>query len=93
MTEVQKKYVELEKKYQQLKELQKELSETGEALFNELGEGGSFQDEEGTVYKAAKCEGKYVYFTPFEIKRTRRPGEKSGSLSLKEAREDGYTLE
>jgi hypothetical protein len=46
-----------------------------------------WQDEEGIVYQVAEMTGKFVYFVPYEIKRTRRDGEAKGSLSIKAAKE------
>lgn len=90
MTETQKKFVELDKKKAEYKEFLEEYKTTVSELVEELGVGGHFQDAEGTVYQAATCDGKFVYFDKFEIKRTRREGERAGSLSLKKAQELGY---
>jgi hypothetical protein len=90
MTETQKKFVELDKKKAEYKEFLEEYKTTMSELVEELGVGGHFQDAEGTVYQAAECDGKFVYFDKFEIKRTRREGERAGSLSLKKAQELGY---
>ena len=70
-----------------------ELKQVTEQLTKEVGLGGHFQDAEGTVYQVEETQGKFVYFDRFEIKRTRRSGEKSGSLSLTKAKELGYVVE
>jgi hypothetical protein len=70
-----------------------ELRQVTEQLQKEIGVGGHFQDAEGTVYQVEETDGKFVYFDRFEIKRTRRIGEKSGSLSLTKAKELGYAIE
>lgn len=58
----------------------------------EVGINGYFQDEEGTVYKLVIPNGKFVYFDKLGYERTRRPGEKRGDLSMKEAQEAGFIL-
>jgi hypothetical protein len=70
-----------------------ELKRVTEQLAKEVGIGGHFQDTEGTVYQVEETQGKFVHFDRFEIKRTRRVGEKAGSLSLTKAKELGYTVE
>lgn len=62
------------------------------ALFEMTGPGYMFQDADGTVYKTEVCDGKFVYFEPVEIKRTRRTGEVKGTLSMKEAEAAGFQL-
>ena len=93
LTTTQLKYIELEKKKEEYKKFLEELKETTELLANEIGVGGHFQDTEGTVYQVDEINGKFVYFDKLDVKRTRRNGEKAGSLSLIKAKELGYTVE
>lgn len=93
LTDAQKRFVELDKKKAEYKEFLEQYSLAVQDLTKELGIGGHFQDAEGTVYQAAECSGKFVYFDKFEINRTRRFGERQGSLSLKAARDLGYKVE
>lgn len=93
MTDVQRRFVELDKKKAEYKEFLETYKEAVLALKNEIGVGGTFQDLEGTVYQVEECDGKFVYFDKFEVKRTRRLGERAGSLSIKKATELGYTVE
>jgi hypothetical protein len=86
------KYIELEKKKDSYRKFLEELKEATQAVVNEVGVGGHFQDADGTVYQIEESEGKFVYFDRFEIKRTRRSGEKSGTLSLTKAKELGYEV-
>jgi len=88
----QMKYIELEKKKDSYKKFLEELKEATQAVVNEVGVGGHFQDADGTVYQVEESDGKFVYFDRFEIKRTRRSGEKSGTLSLTKAKELGYEV-
>lgn len=92
MTETQAKYIELEKKKEQYKAYLEELKEVIEKLENEMGVGGHFQDSDGTVYQVAEHKGRFVHFDKYEIKRTRRQGERSGSLSLTAAKDLGYEV-
>lgn len=93
LTNTQLRYIELEKKKEEYKKFIEELKETTELLAKEIGVGGHFQDLEGTVYQVEEVTGKFVYFDKLEVKRTRRNGEKAGSLSLVKAKELGYTVE
>lgn len=90
LTEKQKKFVELDKKKAEYKEFIEQYSAAINELVEEMGVDGHFQDVEGTVYQTANCDGKFVYFDKFEVKRTRREGERAGSLSMKKAKELGY---
>jgi hypothetical protein len=90
MNELQKKYVELEKIKYEFKDRLEELKIVTQALAENMGIGGHFADEEGTVYQIEKAKGTYVYFQEFEVLRTRREGEKKGTLSMFKAKELGY---
>lgn len=93
LTPTQLKFIELDKKKAQYKQFVEEYNQAVKDLVSEVGIGGHFQDGEGTVYQTGACEGKYVFFDKYEVNRTRRPGEKSGSLALKSAKELGYNVE
>lgn len=90
MTETQKRFIELDKKKAEFKEFMEQYTIAVNDLVQEMGIGGHFQDNEGTVYQTDNCDGKFVYFDKFEIKRTRREGERAGSLSLTKAKDLGY---
>jgi hypothetical protein len=92
VTEAQKKFVELERKKEEVKKFFDELAVATEAVVKEIGVNGFFQDEQGIVYKVVIPEGKFVYFEKFSYVRTRRPHEKRGDLSMKEAEAAGYKL-
>ena len=93
MTDVQKRFVELEKKKVEIKKYFDNLIEATEAVAQEIGIEGSFQDEEGTVYQIVIPEGRFVKFEKIGYVRTRRIDEKKGDLSLTKARELGYVVE
>jgi hypothetical protein len=93
LTETQKKFVELDRRKAEYKLFLEEYKAATEALISEMGVGKLFQDEAGVVYQTAECDGRFVYFDRFTVNRTRREGEAKGSLSMKAAREAGFTVE
>lgn len=95
LSEAQRKFIELEKKKNEVKKYFEDLQVATEALAEEIGVGGHFQDEEGTVYQIVVPEGRFVKFEQIGYQRTRRAhlDEKKGDLSLSKARELGYTVE
>jgi hypothetical protein len=92
MTEAQTKFVALEKRKEEIKKFFEELALATEAVSKEVGVNGMFQDGEGTVYKVIVPEGKFVHFEKLSYVRTRRPHEKRGDLSMKEAELAGFAL-
>ena len=92
MTEAQNKFVELERKKEEVKKFFDELNIAVEAVSKEVGINGYFQDDQGIVYKVVVPEGKFVYFEKLSYVRTRRPLEKRGDLSMKEAETAGFKL-
>jgi hypothetical protein len=83
--------VALEKQKQEVKKFYENLKEATEALVKESGVGSYFIDEEGIVYGIIEPEGRFIYYEKYDVIRTRRPGETRGTLSLKEAKERGFT--
>jgi hypothetical protein len=92
MTEAQKRFVELERKKEDVKKFFDELNAACVEVSKEVGVNGYFQDEQGIVYKVVIPDGKFVYFEHISYVRTRRPHEKRGDLSMKEATDAGYQL-
>jgi hypothetical protein len=92
MTEAQRRFVELEKQKESVKKFFEELKSSIEEVSKEIGINGYFQDDEGTVYKVIEPEGKFVNFDRISYIRTRRPHEKRGDLSMKEAESMGFSL-
>lgn len=86
------RFIALDREYPKIREWLDTYREAKRAVFAELGCDQYFQDDEGIVYKTEEIEGKFVYFDPVEIKRTKREGETRGSLSVKEATEAGFTV-
>jgi hypothetical protein len=92
MTPTQKKFVELEKQKVKVKEYFENLKKAVDEIAEEVGVGGFFQDEEGTVYKVVEPEGRYINYEKLSYKRTRRVGEERGDLSIKDAEAAGFTV-
>ena len=93
MTSTQLKYIELEKRKEEYRRFLQELSDTINLLAKEIGTNGHFQDSEGIVYQLVESEGKFVHMDRYEVKHTRRPHERAGTLSLTKAKELGYNIE
>ena len=93
LTEAQKKFVELDRRKVEYKQFLEEYKAATAALFAEMGVGRFFQDEAGVVYQTAEAEGRFVYYEPHVVNRTRREGESKGTLSMKAAREAGFQVE
>lgn len=92
MTELQSKYISLDKEKAVHDAWFDEYYKVRGELFDELGLGGHFQDEDGIVYMAVKPNGRFVPYFDKSIDRTRREGEARGDLSMKKAEELGYTI-
>ena len=92
MTDAQRRFVEIERKKEEVKKYFDELNAAVEAVSKEIGINGMFQDEAGIVYKVVIPEGKFVHFEKISYVRTKRPLEKRGDLSMKEAEAAGFKL-
>ena len=92
MSDVVNRFLELEKKKEEAKKIYKELNDATEALAEEIGIGGSFQDNEGTVYQIVEPAGTFIEYHKVGYERTKRGEEKRGSLSVKRAKELGYDV-
>jgi hypothetical protein len=93
LTDTQRRFIELDKKRSEYKKFIEDYNQAVQDLIKEVGIGAHFQDGENTVYQTALCDGKWIAFDKYEVNRTRRFGEKSGSLALKTAKELGYNIE
>lgn len=93
MNETQLKFIELSKHYEAIKkQLQTAKTELVEKMV-EIGIGNHFQDpEDKTVFQIVKPAGTFISFDTIGYERTRREGEKTGSMSIKAAEELGYSV-
>jgi chaperonin GroEL (HSP60 family) len=88
-----RKFIELEKKKEEVKKYFEELSQATEAVIKQIGVNAYFQDPtDGTVYKTVIPEGRFVSFDKYGYIRTKRNYEKKGTLSVKEAKENGFEI-
>ena len=92
MSPLHLKLVELDRRKDEVKKFYEEYKETLEALVKEHGVGHSFQDDQQIVYQLAEANGKWVSFDKFNLERTKREGEKAGTLSIKRAQELGFEV-
>jgi len=92
MTPAQVRFVNLERKKEEVKRFFDELNEACEAVVNEIGVDGFFQDDDGTVYQVVVPAGKFVHFEKYSYNRTKRKGEERGTLSVKKAEEAGFII-
>lgn len=92
LTPAQARFVELERRREEAKQFFKDLAEATQAVADEIGVGGFFQDDQGIVYKIVTPKGRWVEFESIGYERTKRDGEAKGSLSIKEAREMGFEV-
>jgi len=93
LTELHLKLIKLDRQKDEVKKFFEEYQSTIKELITLYGFNHNFQDEMGVVYQLVELEGRYVNFDRYGLERTRRPGEDRGSLSLKKARELGYSVE
>jgi hypothetical protein len=91
LTDEQKKIIELSKRRELLKEQIKETSEQLEVVLSEVGVGSSFQDPtDNVVFEIVIPKGAFTYYSHIGYDRTKREGERAGSLSMKRAKELGF---
>jgi hypothetical protein len=87
------RFIELDKKKNEVKDFFDKYFQAVTDVKQIAKLGFHFQDDEGTVYQLDEMQWKNVRITPYEVKRTRREGERQGSLSLTKARDLGYKVE
>jgi hypothetical protein len=93
LSETQRKFIELDKQKAAYKKFIEDYQQAVQDLVKEVGIGAHFQDDQGTVYQTSEADGRWIHFDKYEVNRTRRAGEKSGSLSLTKAKDLGYNVE
>jgi len=84
--------VNLSLQKEKLRKEMEELNKNLEDSLRNLGMGHIFQAEDGTVFRVSKPAGTFISFRDIDYDRTRREGEKSGSMSLTDARAAGYEV-
>jgi hypothetical protein len=91
---MKEKFIELALQEERLQEQLNQVRSELKQVMTELKEGTYIQDEATlTVYKIVKPQGRFVYYSDLDYKRTALEGEKGGNvLSKKEAQEAGFVL-
>ena len=92
LTSNQAKLILLDRRKEEVKQFFEEYRATIEALVAEHGINHAFQDDQGVVYQLVVLDGKWVNFERFGVERTKRVGEARGSLSIKKAKELGFSI-
>lgn len=85
LTEAQRRLVALDLRKAEIIAYYDELESTLKAIAEESGLNSYFRDDDGIVYKITIPDGKFVSFKPYDYVRTKREGERAGTLSMKEA--------
>jgi hypothetical protein len=91
LTPAQRRFVELDRQRAAHKQFFEDYAAAVKAVAAENPD-AFFADEEGIVYHVEESMGKYVYYERYEIVRTAREGERSGSLSRERARAAGFDV-
>jgi hypothetical protein len=90
--ELEQAVIETSLKVEAMKKEMADLYKKLEESLKLLGIGHMFQSEDGTVFRVSKPAGVFTPYRDIDYDRTRREGEKSGSLSLTDARAAGYEV-
>lgn len=89
----EQKFLELVGYYEMVKDKAEEVRKELEAVMVDLGEETYLQDPTSlVVYKVVSPKGTFVPYRSVDYVRTALEGERAGTLSKKEAEEQGFTL-
>lgn len=88
-----KRFLELAERIEQINEEKLKLQEELELEMKKLGIDTFLQDPEtGVVFQIVKPTGTFMYYKEIDYIRTKKEGERQGSLSMKKAEEAGFVL-
>ena len=92
MNDLQEKFIALAKKKEDLEKQLKHLNTELAEVMRQLPLGEMFQDpNDKIVYQIIWPSGRYVEYKTIDYIRTRKEGEKTGTLSIKAAQEAGFS--
>lgn len=91
-TEAQALLAQLDLLKPEIDKYYEDLQKAIEAVHAEVGVDGMFQAADGTVYQIVKPTGTFVTFKDLGFLRTKREGERAGTLSVKKAEEAGFSV-
>lgn len=93
LTHLEERFLALAKEQEDLKESLNNVRIDLEVVMKEMKMDTFIQDPETyIVYQIVKPTGSFVYYKDIDYVRTKKEGEKAGSLSLKKAEEAGFTV-
>ena len=92
MSKAINRFLELELRKEEVKQYFKDLQQAIEDVKAEVGIDGHFQAPDGTVFQIIQPKGTFIEYKTIDYVRTKREGEKRGSLAKKAAIELGYDL-
>jgi len=85
--------IQISKELEEIKSQMKLKQAVLDSVLEDLGTGAMFQDpSDGVVFKIIQPKGAFVSYKTIGYDRTKRGEEKRGSLSAKEAKENGFSL-
>jgi len=81
------KLIELDKQKKEVEKFYEELAQTIKEVEKEIGMNGTFQDQnDETVFQIVVPEWKNVKMVHVDYIRTKKEGERQGSMSMKKAK-------
>lgn len=87
------RFIELDQRKEEVKKYFEELAKATKAVVDQIGINSYFQDPVSrTVYKIVVPQGRFVNYEPYSYLRTKKEGETRGTLSMKEAKENGFEV-
>lgn len=92
MTDLQKRLFDLAIRYEALGKERKQVRAELDVVMAQLGVGTYHQDSDMTVYKIVEPTGTFVEYHKIGYDRTAKVDESRGTLSKKEAEENGFTV-
>jgi len=91
MNNPQENFLNMVERFEALKEEMKALKLQMHEELESIGPNSYFKGN-GVVFKVVRPEGTFISFDKIGYVRTKKPTEKRGSLSVKEAKEAGFDL-
>ena len=93
LTETQEKFIDISKQAEEMAETLKNINVLKDYLALQIGIGSHFQDPaDKTVFQIIEPKGGFINYKKVAYDRTKKKGEVKGTLSVKKAKEFGYSL-
>lgn len=92
LTNYQQKFLELVERIEKGQKLLRDLNKEFDELMRQMPIGEMFQNpKDAVVYQVIIPAGRYIEYKTIDYIRTRKEGERQGSLSIKAAQEAGFS--